>query len=587
VAKVAQWWRLVTGGLAPDTRELLAAIPGVKSGPVTISCPANACGIVQRIVETAGVSGRWIAPRIAAPRTAALARPYLREFVPAFLTPYQREGIAASLTWPDESGLFTWSGGAGKTLGSIIWALADGARPILAVTKPAVRGQWAREVERFTNVPAIVLESTEPTLPPLPPPPYFLVTGYATLPYWVDELERLRPRSLILDECHLVQSSKRWDPQIELQDSPPPGELVLIEGGADTLADAPAPPVKVNFALKDNIAAAAYRLSRVAKRRLGTTATPIRDRVRNLWAQLDLVRPWEFGGFYPFCRRYCAAAENPFGGIDTRGFSNLDELKERLSFICHKVPFSVANRDLPPKRRQVTYIKVSDQVRAEGIAAELRQAVRHGPTALLEMRLMEAAARKRKIVTEYVADAVSAGQKVIVFTGRRRDVDALEKSIRWRVGIGPLVLAGHGGVPLGDARDPAPGTREGIVAAYMASAGPAVLIGTGDAFGEGLNLQDTDLLIQAMLPYTPAQIIQREARVARLGQTRAVLILYLICEGTVDEHVAAILLHKLPAIEQALDQDEVRGLGRELVGASEEELLASLLEKVIGPGEKE
>jgi hypothetical protein len=578
---VAQWWRLVTGGIPPEMRELLAAIPGVKTGSGTISCPENACGIVQRIAESSGISahaGRWIAPRIAAPRTAALARPYLREFVPAFLTPYQREGIATALTWPDESGLFTWSGGAGKTLGSIVWGLADGAHPILAVTKPAVRGQWAREVERFTNVPAIVLESTEATLPPLPPPPYFLVTGYATLPYWVEELERLRPRSLILDECHLLQSHKRFDPILESQDSPPPGDLVLIEGGAD----APAPPVKVNFALKDNIAAAAYRLSRVAKRRLGTSATPIRDRVRNLWAQLDLVRPWGFGGYYQFCRRYCAASENPFGGIDTRGSSNLDELKERLSYMCHKVPFSVANRDLPPKRRQVTYIKVSDQVRAEGIADELRRAARHGPTALLEMRLMEAAARKRKIVTEYVADAVGAGQKVIVFTGRRRDVDALEKAVRSKVGSGPLVLAGHGGVPLGDARDPAPGTREGIVAAYMASEGPAVLIGTGDAFGEGLNLQSTDLLIQAMLPYTPAQIIQREARVCRLGQDRPALILYLICEGTVDEHVAAILLHKLPAIERALDQDEVRGLGRELMGASEEELLASLLEKIVG-----
>jgi len=388
---------------------------------------------------------------------------------------------------------------------------------------------------------------------------------------------------LIFDECHLVQSSKRWTPQIDLEERPPPGELIVIEGGAD----APAPPVKVNFTLKDNIAAAAYRLSRVAKRRLGTTATPIRDRVRNLWAQLDLVRPWEFGGFYQFCRRYCAASENPFGGIDTRGASNLDELKERLAFVCHKVPFSVANRDLPPKRRQVSYIKVSDQVRAEGIADELRRAARHGPTALLEMRLMEAAARKRKIVTEYVADAVHAGQKVIVFTGRRRDVDALEKSVKAKLGSGsgwgktlPLVLAGHGGIPLGSPTDP--GSREGIVAQYMACRGPAVLIGTGDAFGEGLNLQDTDLLIQAMLPYTPAQIIQREARVCRLGQSSPVLILYLICEGTVDEHVAAILLHKLPAIERALDQDEVRGLGRELVGASEEEILASLLEKVIG-----
>jgi superfamily II DNA or RNA helicase len=512
------------------------------------------------------------------PRKATLASPFLREWVPAFLTPYQRDGIATALAWPDESGMFVWSAGSGKTIASIIWGLADGSQVTVAVTKGAVRRQWAREVERYTLVPVVELEGRTPDLPKLPAPPYFLVLSYAVLPDWIEILEKLRPRSVIFDESHLVQSNKRWDPQIDLEDAPAPGKLVLIQGGEE----APTPPVKVSFTLKDNIAASAYRLSRVARRRLATTATPIRDRVRNLWAQLDLVTPWEWGTFYAFARRYCAAAENVWGGIDTRGSSNLDELKERLAFVSHRVSYSVANRDLPPKRRQVTYIPVKDQVPPTAIAEELRRATKMGSTALLEMRIMEAASRKRKIVSEYVVDALAGGLKIVVFTGRRRDVDALAETVKskMRMAVGGSIVcpvfAGHGALSVEE--------RDRLCADYMAAPAPAVLIGTGDAFGEGLNLQDTDLQLQPMLPYTPAQIIQREGRVARLGQKRPVLIHYFVCEGTVDEHVATILLNKLPAVEKALDLDEVKGLGRELIGASEEELLGSLLSKVLDAG---
>jgi len=258
--------------------------------------------------------------------------------------------------------------------------------------------------------------------------------------------------------------------------------------------------------------------------------------------------------------------------------------------VTHRVPFSVANRSLPAKRRLVTYVKVSEQVRPEGFADDLKRAMRgakssaEGRARLTEILLAEAAARKRKIVEAWVADAVEGGQKVIVFTGRRRDcmrwADEIEK--KWLNDSHPVrIFAGDGSTPLGDPRDPVIGTRYFMMDQYMQSPGPAVLIGTGDAWGEGLNLQDTDLLILAMLPYTPRQIIQWEGRVSRLGQKRPVLIRYPICEGTIDEHVATILLKKLPAVEKAVDSDEVAGLGRELIGASEEELLGSLLDKVL------
>jgi hypothetical protein len=38
---------------------------------------------------------------------------------------------------------------------------------------------------------------------------------------------------------------------------------------------------------------------------------------------------------------------------------------------------------------------------------------------------------------------------------------------------------------------------------------------------------------------------------------RAVIIYYIICEGTVDEHFAAILIDKLPAVETLADDSEL------------------------------
>jgi SNF2 family DNA or RNA helicase len=531
----------------PEVRALLTSIPGIRSRAGLLQVPENASWVVLELLGSLGTPSQ---PCVR-PGLARAAQPWLREWVPGFLTSYQREGIAWALGKPSQSCHFHWSAGSGKTLGAIIVLLAAGPSLSVVVTKAAIRPTWARELETYTQgVHFEVLDGETPGELTGSIPldrPVVLVTGYDTLPGWIDALVKLRPHSVVFDEIHKVKSHRRWQAE--------------VGNGA-----------RVSFSLKENQAAACYRLSRVAKRRLGLTATPITDRVRDLWAQLDLVHPGEWGTYWDWARRYAGATENTFGGMDDRGKSNLGELKRRLSYVSHRVPYSLANRDLPPKRRLITYVKVCDQNRAEGgISKELKKAAKFGPTAILEARLMEAASRKRKVVLAHARDALEGGLKVTIFTGRRVDCERLAseaQDTRWKT------FSGHGG--------DFPEAREKIRRAYMASAGPALLVGTGDAWGEGLDLQDTDLAIFAMLPYTPGRIIQYEGRFARLGQKRTVLIRYVIAEGTVDEHVAAILLGKLPAVERATDSDEISGLGRELIGASEEELVASLVEKVIG-----
>ena len=535
----------------PEVRALLVSIPGIRSRGGLLQVPENASWLVLELLGSLGTPSQ---PCVR-PGLARAAQPWLREWVPGFLTSYQREGIAWALGKPSQSCHFHWSAGSGKTLGAIVWNLAAGPSLSVVVTKAAIRPTWARELETYTQgVHSEVLDGETPgdLVGSIPlDRPVVLVTGYDTLPGWIDALVKLRPHSVVFDEIHKVKSHRRWQAE--------------VGNGA-----------RVSFSLKENQAAACYRLSRIAKRRLGLTATPVTDRVRDLWAQLDLVHPGEWGTYWDWARRYAGATENTFGGMDDRGKSNLAELKRRLSYVSHRVPYSLANRDLPPKRRLVTYVKVCDQNRAEGgISKELKKAAKFGPTAILEARLMEAASRKRKVVLAHARDALEGGLKVTIFTGRRVDCERLASEAREWKGISGLSLfSGHGG--------DSPEAREKIRRAYMASEGPALLVGTGDAWGEGLDLQDTDLAIFAMLPYTPGQIIQYEGRFARLGQQRPVLIRYVIAEGTVDEHVAAILLGKLPAVERATDSDEITGLGRELIGASEEELVASLVDKIMG-----
>jgi len=296
--------------------------------------------------------------------------------------------------------------------------------------------------------------------------------------------------------------------------------------------------------------------------------------VRDLWAQLDSIEPNAFGNATSFQTRYCDRKPGIYGGFDTTGSSNLDELNERLKQVAYIVAYEETHRQLPPKRRQSVYLAPEDQCAARGgFAAELRAAKKLGPGAILEVQLAQSASKKRKAVLSMVVDHVDSKHKLILFTGRKQDCDELGADVRKAVSSAEVWVA-HG--------DQNPTQRQVVVDEYMAHPGPCVLVATGHAFGESLNLQDTDALFFLQLPYTPGQLRQWEGRVSRLGQRRPVVIYYVIAEGTVDEHLADILINKMPAVEQVAKDGELAAAKDVLAGfdpnESDEEFVKSILE---------
>jgi len=535
----------------------LETVPGVRWEHGQLRVPTNAYTLVHNVLGSIGV-GHTAQNINAAAWKDSVSFHELRDFVPGMLTDYQQEGIAFALTRPGSH--LWWPCGAGKTLGAIVWAVAAGG-PIVAVTRAAARRTWELEVQKYSHLapyiwkPAslkrkkdrwadlgeyLVWCAEEGRRP-------FVIVAWETLQSALADIRKLKPTSVIYDEAHRGKSHKRW-------------QAVTREDGG------------VKFSKRENMTSAAMDISRLAKRRLCTTATPVRNRLRDLWAQLDLAEPALWGAFYPWASRYCGSKPGRYGGIDTTGQSNTDELQQRLNAVAHVVPYATTHAQLPPKRRQVTYLPVEDQQKPAAMKRDIARASKVGGSALLEVMLCEAASRKRGFILDLAKDHLHDGEgKVIIFTGRRKDAEQLAASVQKATGA--QVWMGHGDTP-------AP-VRDEIREQYMASDGPCVLVGTGDAWGESLNLQDTDALILAQLPYTPGQVVQWEGRVARLGQKRPVIVHYVVAEGTVDERVAALLLEKLPAVEAVVGDGVAGQLHSELSGAEHEaDLVASMLSKI-------
>src|SRR5207244_12263607 len=95
-------------------------------------------------------------------------------------------------------------------------------------------------------------------------------------------------------------------------------------------------------------------------------------------------------------------------------------------------------------------------------------------------------------------------------------------------GLPLTVFRLHGGVPVG--------WRPALLRAFGDQAGPAVFVST-DAGGVGLNLQVADVVINLDLPWNPARLEQRIARVHRIGSKGTVQELLLVTKESIEERI--------------------------------------------------
>ena len=505
----------------------------------------------------------------------------LKPHVAAMATPYQKRSAAwaASRPWT----MNIWPCGSGKTVGALLDAFTRHGSTILVICPAKARHVWWTQVQQYTNIlPWRLIPTSERRKGDMSWSQYvehchagyqrrFVIVGAESLNDHLDFVASIDPEVLILDELHIHGQSKRWK-AVQQSDG-----KVGFQRRQTASGD------------KDAWSVAIMDISRLnsLKLRIGLTATPLDDgRPRRLWSQLDLLTPGGFAHSYRrFAERYCDATANPYGGVDDKGSSNLEELRARCSFFTHEVPYSESHASLPPTRVQVVYLPVNAQDKPEKYddTKTFEQAIKElarqaaggyeevpARERLIEARLAEACGRKRGYVVAEALEGLKGGGKVIVFTARRREADRWGEAIRKAVSSGDeamnaKVWVGHGGVSESERND--------MIDEFRNSPGPCCLVGTGQAFGIAVDgMQTADLAIFAMLPWKPGDFLQWRGRFDRHGG-RATLLKVVVASATYDERVVEILTDKFGPIEQFLAADELTGMGEKLLGMEDREAI--------------
>jgi SNF2 family DNA or RNA helicase len=241
-----------------------------------------------------------------------------------------------------------------------------------------------------------------------------------------------------------------------------------------------------------------------------------------------------------------------FGGI--KGYKLVEEVARKIASHTLRRTRSQALAELPERIEQEIWVDLTPTQRQiyqelQGQARQLLSdsawdAVKTNNAMTLLMRLREVCdtpelldpeltdSQKLSELMARIEDEVgSLDRQVIIFTQWTRMGNILVRELG-RAGFQPSFL--HGGLKAQE--------RARLVDRFQQGE-DRVFIST-DAGGTGLNLQGASLVINYDLPFNPAKLNQRIARAHRLGQKQVVVVLNLLCRGTVERQLVKILREK-------------------------------------------
>jgi non-specific serine/threonine protein kinase len=198
-----------------------------------------------------------------------------------------------------------------------------------------------------------------------------------------------------------------------------------------------------------------------------------------------------------------------------------------------------------------------DGMRRRGLVlaslTRLKQICNHPVNALADGSKVGGRSGKLARFDELVDDLLEAEERALVFTQFKTMGDLLAQHLDERTGLHVPFL--HGGV--------SKQRRDAMVDRFQAGEGAPLLLVSLKAGGTGLNLTAASRVVHYDRWWNPAVEDQATDRAWRIGQTRSVFVHKLVCQGTVEEKVAALI-------------DDKRALADAVVGSTGEAWLSEL-----------
>lgn len=291
-------------------------------------------------------------------------------------------------------------------------------------------------------------------------------------------------------------------------------------------------------------------LVRSAQRTLMMTGTPVLNRPIELYPILKVLAPTviaPYSDYWRYAKRYCDAWQDSFG-LNVNGASNTDELNKKLRehYMIRRLTHEVEVQ-LPKKRYEITFIDSTKEMqkRLRVLDEASRTDFKHktldigaGKLATLRREVAEA---KIESSLETIRNFTEGTGKTVIFAYHHSVIERLQSELR---DLRPVTITG--GTPNIQ--------RQELIETFKTKENCKVFIGQIQAAGEGIDgLQEVcNNVLFVEWSWVPGEIEQACKRVHRIGQTKPVLIRFLVWADSIEEHMMRIALDKVKTIREIL-----------------------------------
>jgi len=277
---------------------------------------------------------------------------------------------------------------------------------------------------------------------------------------------------------------------------------------------------------------------------IGLTGTPIRNRPEEFFTILNLIRPNEFPEWKDYIKRYCGGVKNHWGGWEYSGATNMEELYDKLKSVMIRRNKDVIN--LPPKEIIYTNIKYGSQkvLTKSLIKRHYNQA--GGPLKIISLLKQDAALKKVQHLKVHVSKFLN-DLPVVIFYHHKEIGTYLENTFNSLTSVAKID---------GSTSD----IDRSVITAEFQAGKHKVLLASITAAGIGITLTAASRAIMFEQAWSPADERQCHDRLHRIGQTKPVIIEYLIGEDTVDEVIQKVVKEKSEMIDSIIDGASVKSV---------------------------
>lgn len=433
---------------------------------------------------------------------------------------FQKEGLDFLLK-SSGNALLADEMGLGKTVQTLSYAATEKHTfPILVVAPLVTLNNWEREIQKFLKKKSKngrIIESESPSVTmirtgkseELPTSDIYLI-NYELLFKRDDDLAKLGLKTIVCDEVHNLRSKTTQ-----------------------------------KYKAVKKLAALPSILYRI-----GLSGTPIYNRGSEIWPIIDIIKPGLLGSFKEFCEYFCYVNEKGKAIVlENKRASLRNELQKHVMLRRKK---SDVLKELKDKVRYKEVIaadtdyyleelnKIWQKVESEQKDTDsefIKSASYH--RAIQSERQIAGIAKVPHVIN-FVKNIMEIEESVVVFCHHKVIHKLLHDSLQE---FSPVSIIGG----------QSDSFRQNEIDKFQRGESKLMIAGIR-AGNVGINLTRAKYVIFAELDWSPAIHRQAEDRLHRIGQKNTVFAYYLIGQGTLDDHVANILVDKSYEIDAIMDE---------------------------------